>query len=101
MREPIIEAIKNTFGLAKNDDIRLLITRQHEISIITDLPQLLELLSDERTPPKLIAQALEQVVLQIKLKDKKTVNEVEFLKQIQELVDKPLYNEAEDNSYAP
>ena len=108
MRMPIIQAIKNTFGLAENEDISLLSTRR-EVSIIRDLPALLELLSDERTPPKVIAQALEHVVLQIKQEDDQTDNEVEFLRQIRELVDKPLYNEeqsssmneAEDNSYAP
>ncbi|NDH09635.1 MAG: hypothetical protein EBY16_08520 [Gammaproteobacteria bacterium] len=90
MRIQIIQAIKNTFGLTDNEDIAVLSTRS-EVSLIKNLPALLALLANEKILPKLVAQALERVVVGIKLKAAQTAQEEEFLKQISELVDKPLY----------
>lgn len=90
MREPIIKAIKNTFKLAPSTEISTLLGWP-EVTYIKDLPALLILLANERTAPKVLAQALENVVVQIKLEDEQTEFEKEFLKQINILVDAPLY----------
>ena len=91
MKTIIIQALKNTFGLNELDDISQLNARP-EVSSIKGLADLLQLLmADERTPPKIIAEAVETVTVHIKMKKKPTAEEKELLSQIKELVDEPLY----------
>ncbi len=89
MRLQIIEAIKNTFGLSKSDDIARL-NSNGEVTKIDRLVDLIKLLLDDGYPQKVIAMALEDVVLHIKLKDMRTEKEVALLEQIKQLVYKPM-----------
>jgi hypothetical protein len=104
MKAEIIKAIKNTFGLIEHDDIKTL-RNKAEISSIQGLSVLIDHLIDETTPPKVIAEALEQVVLHIKLKNHTTQHEKVLLEQVQKLVYNPLYeeiireDEPKNNSY--
>ncbi len=90
MREKIITIIKNTFELEPDADFSVLYTRPDALSFNT-LPELLSRLANAHTSPKELAQALERVVVNIKLKKEQTPKEQEFLKQVTEIIDKPLY----------
>lgn len=88
----ITQAIKNTFKLGANDDISAL----RNVSMVTrirGLPALIALLSNDRNPPKIVAEALEEVVLQIKRENvhDRTQHERELLKQLKELYYDPMY----------
>lgn len=89
--EQVIQAIKNTFELQDDIDLELL-SKSPEVSAIDGLSDLLKVLADEKNPPKIIGQALERVVLEIRLKDKPTTIERILDNQIQELVYDPQYN---------
>ena len=86
----IIQAIRNTFSLSKTEDI-CRISSILKLYSNQELLALLDVLADEKMPPKVIAEALEKVVLHIKLKDNPTKNELEFLNQINNLFYKSLY----------
>lgn len=92
MRENIIKAIKNTFGLEEADDIKSLLLVA-EVPGIRGLSDLINYAADPKTPPKIVRTALEDVVVNIKLKDDKTAREAAFLEQVAEFVDKPLHDE--------
>ncbi|HRD69387.1 MAG TPA: hypothetical protein PK657_04525 [Legionella sp.] len=89
LKEQIIHAIKNTFEI--ND-----LTKLPAINI-NGLPELIKLLNDQ-TVPKIIQQNLESIILDIRLKQHPTPIEKKFLKQVQELVYKPLDEGEPDHS---
>ena len=98
MRLKIIQSLINTYKLNPSDGISKL--DSSEVEKIRDLPKLVSLLSNEKTSPKEIAIALELVVLHIKMEDEQTANEIELLKQIKELVYKPMKETTEEASLA-
>ena len=92
LKEQIIQVLKNTFKLTAEADISELNSRA-DVAAIPKLPALLACLADERTIPKQLREALEQVIVSIKLKDKRTATEVTFLKEEKRLIEDPLYEE--------
>ncbi len=90
IKDKIITIIKNTFSLGQTDDVQQVLNRVEALSI-PSLPRLLSELVDESRSSKQLAQTLEVVGIQIKLKVIKTPEEIEFLKQMTEIIIKPKY----------
>ena len=91
MKHPIITAIRNTFCLPKDIPLNPLLTQENAISM-TGMTELLSLLVDEREhAPKELMQALEFVVVTIKLKKEALPIEKELLKQVKIWIDDPMY----------
>ncbi len=90
MRDKIIKIIKNTFALEDGADFQVVSTIP-EAACFNKLPELLSGLANVYTSPKELANALEQVVINIKLKREQTPEEQGFLTQVTEIIDKPLY----------
>ncbi|MDF1684242.1 MAG: hypothetical protein P1U36_06250 [Legionellaceae bacterium] len=89
--EQVVQAIKNTFEL--QDDVNLAsLVSSPKISAIDGLSDLLIILADEKSPPRIIGRALEEVVLGLKQKNKPTDLEQELDRQIQVLVYDPQYS---------
>ena len=97
MRDKIIIIIKNTFKLTADADFQE-VANMPEASTFKMLPELLTCLANIYTSPKELAQTLEMVVINIKLKEEQSFKEQEFLKQVAEIIDAPLYSEESFNS---
>jgi hypothetical protein len=87
LKDQIIQVLKNTF---KTDDISKL--KDHaDVARIPRLSSLLASLAEEKITPKDLRNALEIVVVSIKMEEEKTAREIEFLKQVKTLINDPLY----------
>ena len=68
MRDTITQIIRSVFNLNSNQSLDMLKNDQ-EVKEIIGLEQLIQQLKEENPPPKLIAQAWERVILEIRMKD--------------------------------
>ena len=89
MRDKIMTIIKNTFALNDSEDVSVITNS----SSIEDLNQLLSILANESSSEKELALSLEWIVVKIKMKPKQSAEEREFLRQVDETIDKQLYKE--------
>jgi len=88
MKEKLIAALKNFFGLKKSDALSGL-AQNRDAMAIGGLKSLIESLDEAGTPPKIIAQDLEDVILQIVLKEKPSVAEQNLLKVLENIQEAP------------
>lgn len=89
MKEAIIQAIKNTFGLDETKSIRVI--EASKIKTMVGFPELLAALLDDETIPHDLALALEVVIVNIKLQKTASAYARPFHEQIKRLIDEPLY----------
>ena len=89
MRDTLIKIIKNTFELESGADFQV-VTTMPEALHFEQLPALLSCLANQYTSPKALAQALEIVVINIRLKTEPTCKEQAFLQQVIEIIYAPL-----------
>lgn len=68
MKDAIIQAIKDVFNLDPDQDINTLMSHE-EAKKIVGFNKLIQSLEEENLPPKLISEAWENVVLEIRMKD--------------------------------
>jgi hypothetical protein len=87
LKKGIKQAIINTFMLKQEASNEEIITK---ITVIPHLKKLFELLDNNSAPQKFLMEKLEEVVLNIKLKETPTHVESSLLLQIEELVYAPL-----------
>ena len=104
IKDKIIAVIKNTFSLDKNDDIRQVLNLPESLSF-QNLPRLLSELADETVSSKTLANTIERIAIQIRLKKDQTPKEQEFLRQMKEIIIKPKYDQnfsqVEESATAP
>lgn len=84
----IQKAIFNTFDLDPKSSRARVIEKTDQIHGLTEL---YNMLYQERMLPKLVMEALQQIIVSIALKEPKSSVERVFCDQIHELIDKPLY----------
>ncbi len=95
MRALIIQSIKNTFGLDESTSIGDI--DAVKIKTMKGFPELLSAILDERTSRHDLANALEVVIVNIKLQKTPSAYATRFHEQIKTLIDEPLYDETRKN----
>lgn len=78
-----MDIVKTIFALDKSKDIRLLLSNK-EATDIAGFSELLSILPTEACP-KEIKEAVESVIVRIKMKEKPTAKEAAFLREITSL----------------
>ena len=99
MRDKITQVLRNTFSLESDKPLDLLL-KVPEAQHIKKLPELLSRLMSPTSYDKELATLLEDIVIRIKLKEKQTPKEGEFLMQVDEIINKPLFAEGSHQAFS-